>query len=155
MADAAPTSGPLKQALYRAMKDNNSIDAAAVGGIHEGFNNSDEIKYPFVTYQLVSGPLTRTWGAVILAASFDIVVRGPNPVEVNSLDALITDELDGSELSVTGLSTLIVRREEELPLPPDRNAEGKKVYANGATYSFWVDKNFDNPPAPPEEEEDP
>lgn len=143
----APTSGPLKQALKNAMSGNSGIGTAAVGGIHEGFNNSDTISYPFVTYQLVSGPLSRTFGdgTETLAASFDIVVRGKNPVEVNSLDALITALLDGSELAVTGLKTLIVRREEELPLPPDRNAEGKKVYANGATYSFWVDKNNDNP----------
>jgi len=143
-----PTSGPLKQALKNAISGNSGINTAAVGGVHEGFNNSDAIRYPFVTYQLVSGPLDRTFGdgTVSLAASFDIVVRGPNPVEVNSLDALITALLDGSELAVTGLKTLIVRREEELPLPPERNAEGKKLYANGATYSFWVDRNNDNPP---------
>jgi hypothetical protein len=128
------------------MSENNDIRTAAVGGIHEGFNNSDTIKWPFVTYQLVSGPIARTWGSATLEALFDIVVRGLNPVEVNSLDTLITEELDGSSLSVTGLTTLIVRREEELPLPPERDAEGKKVYQNGATYSFWVDKNFDNPP---------
>lgn len=144
-----PTSGPLKQAIYRAMKDREAIDNAAVGGIHEGFNNSDKIKYPFITYQLVAAPLSRFWGSTVLAAAFDIVARGLDPVEVNSLDSLITDELDGSELAVTGLATLIVRREEELPLPPERNAEGKKIYQNGATYSFWVDRNHDNPPPPP------
>lgn len=143
-----PTSGPLKQALYRAMKDNEEIDNAAVGGIHEGFNNSDKptAEELFITYQLVSAPLARFWGSTVLAAAFDIVVRGLDPVDVNRVDALITDELDGSELAVTGLTTLIVRREEELPLPPERTAEGKKIYQNGATYSFWVDRNHDNPP---------
>ena len=145
-----PNSGPLKQALKNAMSGNSDIRAAAVGGVHEGYNNSDTIEYPFVTYQLVDGPLSRTFGddTVTLAAYFDIVVRGLNPVGVNSLDALITSVLDGSGLEVTGLSTLIVRREEELPLPPERNAEGKKIYANGASYSFWVDRNNANPPPP-------
>lgn len=137
---AAPTSGPLKKALKRAMSGNNDIKAAAVGGIHEGFNNLDTIAYPFVIYELVNGSIGRTWDSATLMAEFDIVVVGINPVEVNSLDALITSLLDGSSLEVTGLDTLIVQREEELPLPPERDAEGKKLYRNGATYSFWVDK---------------
>lgn len=140
MTVTAPTSGPLKQALFLAMKGTAPIASAAVGGIHEGFNNRKTIAYPFVTYQLVSAPVVRFWGSKVLVAAFDIVVTGPDPVGVNSLDALITEALDDSELSVTGLKTLTVAREEELPLPPDRNAEGKKLYRNGATYSFWVDK---------------
>lgn len=142
---AAPTSGPLKKVLVRTMRENVPIATAAVGGIHEGFNNSDEISYPYITYQLVSAPIVRAWGSAMLMAAFDIVVRGTDPVGVNSLDTLITALLDGSSLAVPGLYTLIVQREEELPLPPERDAEGKKLYQNGATYSFWVDKNFITP----------
>jgi hypothetical protein len=149
-SNAAPTSGPLKEALVSALRANSPIKTAAVGGFHEGYKNESEIDFSktFVTYQLVDAPIFRTWGSATLAALFDIVVNGTDPVKVNSLDTLITELLDGSSLSVTGLTTLIVQREEELPLPPEPTAEGKKVYRNGATYSVWVDKNFDNPPTP-------
>lgn len=150
MTLTVPTSGPLKQALKNAISGNSEIEEAAVGGVFEGFNNRDDVVYPFITYSLVSGPIDRSFGSgnVTLMAAFDIVVFGKNPVEVNSLDALITSLLDGSELEVTGMRTLTVQREEELPLPPERDAEGNKIYSNGATYSFWVDRNNDNPPEP-------
>lgn len=141
MPNSAPTSGPIKKALKAKLRANTAIDSAAVGGIHEGVNTRKTIKYPYITYSAAYLPIVRQWGSSMLIAGFDIVARGPNPDEVSDLDALITEELDGGELSVTGLTTLIVQREEELPLPPERNAEGIKVYANGGTYSIWVDKN--------------
>lgn len=142
MTHTVPTSGPLKQALKNTISGNSEIAAIAVGGVFEGFDNRDEVVYPFITYQLTSAPIVRTFGdgSVGLEARFDIVVFGKNPVEVNSLDALITSLLDGSELEVTGLRTLIVQREEELPLPPERDAEGNKIYANGANWLFSVDQ---------------
>lgn len=146
MPNTAPTSGPLKQALLKKLLANNQIAVAAVGGIMEGINVADTITYPYVVYSLAFAPIIRMWGSSMLLAGFDIVVRGPNPVEVNSLDALITAELDDSTLTVTGLDTLIVRREEELPLAPERDAEGKRIYQNGANYLVWVDKNHDTPP---------
>ena len=153
MSHTVPTSGPLKQALKNTISGNSEIAAIAVGGVFEGFNNQDDIVYPFIVYQLTDATILRTFGdgTVELEARFDIVVFGKNPVEVNSLDALITALLDGSELAVTGLRTLIVQREEELPLPPERTAEGDKIYANGGNYLFSVDQNNANPPPPPEE----
>lgn len=151
MGTAILTTGPLKQALVATLRANSTIKDAAVGGFHEGINNSDEIRYPYVVYGLALAPIEFDWSGLILAAAFDIVVRGPNPVEVNSLDALITAELNDSTLAVTELpdgidpddvSTLIVRREMELPLQPDRNAEGKTIYQNGAMYSFWVEQRL-------------
>jgi hypothetical protein len=143
-ATAAPTSGPIKVALKAKLSANTAISAAAVGGIHEGINVRKTINYPYVTYSLAYAPIVRHWGSVMLIAGVDVVARGFDPDEVSSLDVLITEELDGGELWVPGLTTLIVQREEELPLSPDRNAEGKKVYANGGTYSIWADKNFLN-----------
>jgi hypothetical protein len=136
-----PTSGPVKQALVRKLKANSQIKTAAVGGIHEGLNASDVIAYPYVTFSLAFAPLERVWGSVLFVVGFDIVVRGPNPVEVSNLDVLITEELDDSSLSVTGLSTLTVHRAAELPLSPDRNAEGRRVFQNGGTYEIWLDKD--------------
>ena len=143
------TSGPVKQALINKLRGNSAIDAAAVGGIHEGLNASDTIKYPYVVLSLASAPYEFDWGSAMFVSSYDIVVRGPNPVEVNRLDALITAELNDSSLSVPEpnpedpedpgtLTSLNLRREEELPLPPERSAMGRKIYQNGANYSVWL-----------------
>lgn len=147
MTITVPTSGPLYRALKNTISGNSEIAAAAVGGVFDGFNNRDTIEYPFVTISLVSAPIGRTFGSgtVTLYAAFDIVVFGLDPVGANNLDSLITALLDGSELAVPELTTLIVQREEELPLPPERDAEGKKIYSYGGTFSFWVDRNNDNP----------
>jgi len=138
---ALPTSGPVKQALVQKLRANSSIASAAVGGIHEGLNASDRIQYPYVVFSLAFAPYEFAWGSAIFVVGFDIVVRGTNPVEVNSLDALITDELHDSTLTVTGLSTLTVRRNAELPLSPERNAEGRRVFQNGGTYEIWLDQD--------------
>lgn len=141
MPNTAPTSGPIKKALKAKLSASTPVSAAAVGGIHEGINVRKTIVYPYVVYSAAYLPLVRQWGSTMLLCGFDIVARSLDPEEASTLDQLITEELDDGELTVTGLSTLIVRREEELPLPPDTNAEGKKVYQNGGTYSIWVDKN--------------
>ena len=138
---APPTSGPVKRALIRKLRANSAIRAAAVGGIHEGLNSSDELAYPYVVYNLVFAPLDRAWGSLLFIVGFDIVARGHNPVEVSSLDALITKELHDSTLLVTGLSTLTVSRTAELPLSPERTAEGRKLFQNGGTYEVWLDQN--------------
>lgn len=141
LAPSVPTSGPVKQALVKKLRANSSIRNAAVGGIHEGVNNSKTIRYPYVVYSLAYGPYERQWGSVTFIPGFDIVIRGTDPVEVSNLDVLITEELDDSTLSVTGLDSLTVTRTAELPLPPERNAEGLRVFQNGGTYEFWLSKD--------------
>lgn len=141
MATALPTSGPVKQALVKKLKANSQIRAAAVGGIHEGINASKTIRYPYIVFNLAYGPYDRQWGSAMFIPGFDIVVRGTDPVEVNNLDALITSELDDGTLEVTGLSTLTVSRTAELPLPPERSAEGRRVFQNGGTYEVWLDQD--------------
>ena len=138
---ALPTSGPVKQALVQKLRANSSIASAAVGGIHEGLNASDRIVYPYVIFSLSYAPFEYAWGSALFMLGFDIVIRGTNPVEVNTLDALITEELHDSTLAVTGLSNLTVRRNAELPLSPERNAEGRRVFQNGGTYEMWFDQN--------------
>ena len=141
------TTGPIKQALVQKLRANSSIKSAAVGGIHEGLNASDRILYPYVVFSLAWAPYDFSWGDVALEMGFDIVVRGTDPVAVNSLDALITAELHDSSLTVTEpgtesdpdpvlLTTLILRRMAELPLSPVRNTEGKRVFQNGGTYEM-------------------
>lgn len=143
------TSGPVKQALMQKLRANSSIKTAAAGGIHEGLNNSDRIVYPYIVFSLAWMPYEYDWGGVIENIGFDIIVRGLNPVEVNNLDALVTAELHDSSLSVVEpgsegfpggpvtLKTLILRRVAELPLSPERNTEGKRVFQNGGTYIVW------------------
>lgn len=135
-----PTSGPVKQALTQKLRANNAIAAAAVGGIHEGLNASKRLEYPYVVFSLAFAPYEHTWDTALFVVGFDIVVRGPDPVKVNNLDALITAELHDSTLVVTGLDTLTVLRTAELPLSPERSAEGRRVFQNGGTYEVWLNQ---------------
>jgi len=137
----APTSGPVEKALVAKLRANTAISDAAVGGIHEGVNARKTIVYPYIVYSPAFLPIERAWGSAMLVGGWDIIAYAMVPDEARTLDQLITDELDDGELSVPGLTTLIVSRSEELALPSDRNAEGKKVARKGATYSIWVDQN--------------
>ncbi len=138
---APPPSGPVKRAFIRKRRANSSIRAASVGGIHEGLNASDVIAYPYVVFGLAFSPLERAWGSLLFIVGFDVIARGFNPVEVSDLDVLIAKELHDSTLLVTGLSTLTVSRAAELPLSPERTAEGRKLFQNGGTYEVWLDQN--------------
>ena len=139
---APPTSGPVKRALVKKLRANSLIRAAAVGGIHEGiYASKGPVRYPYIVFSLAYGPYEPSWGSTLFVPGFDIVVRGTNPVAVDSLDALITKELHDSTLLVTGLSTLTVSRTAELPLTPEKNAEGLRVFQNGGTYEIWLNKD--------------
>lgn len=136
------TTGPIKQALVQKMRADSAIKAAAKGGFHEGLNASDKITYPYVVYQLVFAPLDREWGSVTMVSGFDVVVFSPDPVEADSLDALLIAALDNQPLSTSGLTTFAVTREEELALPPELDDEGRKVYVRGGHYTVWTDQKL-------------
>lgn len=136
---AASTSAPIKRAIVQRLRSSPAIVAAINGGIHETLAPR-KVRYPFVMYDLIAAPYDYPWGSVMMRAMFDVFVFAENPVEANNLDALIADALNEAELSVDGQTTLLCRRVADTPTGPDVDAEGKRIYQIGGTYSIWTDQ---------------
>jgi len=131
------TSAPVKRALVQKLRASPSLVAAIAGGIHEGIAPR-KVRYPFVTYQLVSAVYHRQWGGVILETIFDVVVYAVNPVDANNIDALITTALDEAVLVMDEQDSMLCRRVADLPTGPDTDSQGKRIYQVGGSYSTWA-----------------
>lgn len=132
------SSSPIKRALVQRLRASAPLVAALEGGIHEGFA-PQKAKYPVLTYQLIVDPYAFTWGSVMHAAIFDVLVFSNNSVDANNADTLVLQQLDGAPLTVTGQTTLICHRVADLS-SPDVDEEGRKVYMVGGTYEIWTDQ---------------
>jgi len=134
---ATSTSAHIKRAIVQSLRANAPLVAAIRGGIHETLAPR-KVRYPFVVYDLISAPYSYTWGSSEIKARFDVFVFAENPVEANNLDALVCGALNDAELSVDGQATLLCRRVADMPTGPDVDAEGKRIYQIGGTYSIWT-----------------
>lgn len=132
---------PVKRAVVQALRASPSLTAAIRGGIHEGIAPR-KVRYPFIVYQLVAAPYDYRWGAVMTKSMFDVMVFAENPVDANTIDALISDVLNEAALTVDGQDNLLCRRVADLPTGPDTDSEGKRIYQVGGTYSIWTDQSL-------------
>lgn len=133
-----PTHDPIRQALVRRIRANGDLYGRLVGGIHEGFA-PEKTKYPFAVYNLVAAPYDYDWTSVTLDAIFDLFVFSRDPVEASNLDTELAGWLSDQPLPVEGQSTLLCRRTATVPMPPDMDDEGQKVYQRGGTYHVETD----------------
>lgn len=133
-----PTHSQIQQALVARLRASSSIRTALTGGIHEGFA-PEKADYPFVTWNQPAGPYDYNWGDVTLGALIDVFVFSRSKVEADNLDQAIAAWVSDKDLSVTGQRTLICRRVASVPMPPDTDAEGEKVYQVGGTYLIETD----------------
>jgi hypothetical protein len=133
-----PTHSPITQAFVARLRASSSIRTALKGGIHEGYA-PEKAKYPFLVWNLVAGPYDYGWGDVTLLAQVDAFVFSRNKVEADNLDQAVTAWVSDKAFSVTGQRTLICRRMATVPMPPDDDAEGMKVYQVGGTYLIETD----------------
>ena len=133
-----PTHSQIKQAFVARIRANPAIRTALTGKIHEGFA-PEKAPYPFVTYQLVSAPYDYGWGDVTLMALIDCFVFSRSQVEADDLDQAITAWVSDKDFPVDGQTPLICRREATVPMPPDMDGEGEKVYQVGGTYHIETD----------------
>jgi len=131
------SSSRIKQALVATMRAETAL-RTAVNGFHERFAPA-KTNYPFVTYTRVSAPYDYDWTNLTLRTVWDIVVWSRDPVEAETLDALVSSVLNDASLSVTGQSTLICRRFDDLG-DRDVDEEGQPVYMAGGTYHIWTDQ---------------
>ena len=132
-----PTHAPIQQAFVARLRANASLKSDLTGGMHEGFAPEDAA-YPFLVYNLVYGPYDYNWGDVTLIAGIDCFVFSRNPVEARNLDAVIAGWVSDQPLPVDGQDTLLCRRIATVPMPPDIDAEQKKVYQAGGSYEIWT-----------------
>lgn len=133
-----PTHSPIKRAFVTRVRANGTLKAAFTGGIHEGFA-PEKAEYPFCVYNLVAGPYEYNWGDLTLIGMVDAFVFSRNPVEANNLDADLAGQLSDQSFPVEGQTTLMCRRVATIPIPPDIDDEGEKVYQVGGTYEIWTD----------------
>lgn len=137
MKKPVTTSAPIKRALVQKLRASPSLVAAIAGGIHEGVAPR-KVRYPFITYQLVSAVYNRQWGGVILEGLFDVTVYAVNPVDANNIDALINAALDEAVLVMDEQDSMLCRRVADLPTGPDTDSQGKRIYQVGGSYSVWA-----------------
>jgi hypothetical protein len=136
---AITTVAPVKRAIVQKLRATPALTAAIVGGIHEGIAPR-KVRYPFIVYQLVAAPYQYDWTGVMIKALVDVSVFAENPVDANNIDALIAGALNEAALNVDGQTSLLCRRTADLPTGPDIDAEGKRIYQIGGSYSVWTDQ---------------
>jgi hypothetical protein len=136
---AVTTSFNIWQAIVQAYRANATLKAALTGGFHEGFA-PEKAPYPLGVYTPVTMPYEDAWGSRIILAIVDVKVFSRDPVQVGNLDQSFAETLDGASLTVTGQTTLICRRINDIRMPPDLDEEGLKVYSAGGSYEIWTDQ---------------
>lgn len=131
------TSAPIKQALVATMRAETAL-RTAVNGFHEAFAPA-KVDYPFITYQRISAPYEYDWGSVMFRTYWDIKAWSRDPVEAETLDALVSSVLNDASLTVTGQSTLICRRYTDFG-DRDVDEEGRPVFMAGGSYTIWTNQ---------------
>lgn len=139
------THAPIKRAFVQRIRANGDLYVRFVGGVHEGFA-PEKAKYPFLVYNLVAAPYDYQWGSHSLLAMIDAFVFSRDSVEANNLDEDVTAWLSDQPYPVDGQKALICRRVATVPMPPDVDDEGQKVYQVGGTYQIETDAGaYDGP----------
>lgn len=131
------TSANIRRALVGAVRA--APPYATLKGIFNGFA-PEETEYPFATYNEVAAPYEDDWTNRMIIAAFDVFVYSRSEAEAGDLDQALADALDGASLTVEDQTALICRRIADIPVPPDLDDEGKKVYQVGGSYEIWTDQ---------------
>lgn len=142
---ATSTVAPVKRAVVQKLRASSPLVAAIVGGIHEAIAPR-KVKYPFIVYQIVASSYEYDWTGMQIHALMDVSTYAVNPVDANNIDALIARALNDAALTVDGQASLLCRRVGDLPTGPDVDAEGKRIYQVGGTYSIWTDQSWGETP---------
>jgi hypothetical protein len=132
------TVAPVKRAVVQEMRSSAPLVAAIAGGINEGIAPR-KVRYPFIVYQLVASPREHQFDGEQIHALFDISVFAENPVDANTVDALIDAALNDAVLTVEGQTNMLCHRVADLPTGPDIDSEGRRIFQVGGSYSVWTD----------------
>lgn len=132
------TVAPVKRAIVQTMRGSAPLTAAIAGGINEGMAPR-RVRYPFIVYLMVSSVREYQFDGQQIKSMWDISVYAENPVDANTVDALIASALDDKDLAVDEQTTMLCRRVADLPTGPDIDSEGRRIWQAGGTYSVWTD----------------
>jgi len=136
----AKTAAAIDQGLVRAVR--NASAYSSLNGIFPGFA-PEKVDYPFATYNRVASPYEDDWSNRTIIALYDVFVFArADEVAAKELDQSIADALDGAQLTVDGMTTLICRRISDAPSFEDVDEEGKKIYQVGGSYEIWTDQSL-------------
>jgi hypothetical protein len=137
---APKTSAPIRRALVRAVR--SAPVYSSLLGFFNGFAPEDlgVPGYPFAVYNQVPTPYEDDWTSRMIVAVFDIFVFSRNSVEADNLDQAIADALEQAQLTVDGMDSLMCHRIADVPMPPDVDEQGKRIYQVGGTYEIWTDQ---------------
>jgi hypothetical protein len=132
-------SSSIWRAVLAWLRGDATLVSTVTGGFHDRFA-PEKAKYPLVIGTLHPAPYEYTWGSVMVIAELDLFAFSENRVDASNADRLLAARMHDAALAVEGQSTLICRRVRDLPMPPDLDLEGRKVYQIGGTYEVWTDQ---------------
>jgi hypothetical protein len=145
------TTGPIKRGLVRMTRNNGTLKAAFVGGIHERLAPR-KAPYPFMVFSEVSAPLEFDWGTatdgghVEIHSLWDLTVYSLKKAEAQNLDKLLaglfssTSAAEDLGVFIPGQTVLLCRRTSSTPTGPGRDDEGQYLDQIGGTYEIWTDQ---------------
>ena len=135
----AKTSAAIRRAFVQTVR--NAAVYSSLNGIFAGFA-PEETEYPFATFNEVAAVYEDDWTNRTIIAAFDIFVFSLNEVEAHTLDQSLADALDGAQLTVEDQDALICRRVADIPVMPDLDERGKRIYQVGGSYEIWTDQSL-------------
>jgi len=147
---AVPTTAPLKRGIVRRLRSSTPLISQLKGGIHQRIAPR-RTRYPFIKYAQVSAPWSFDAGGegndghATVDALYDISVLSLNPIQAETLDAIIQDlfssrtaDIDLNAV-VDGLNVQRCHRVADLPTGPERDGEGRRIVEIGGTYRIVAD----------------
>lgn len=134
---ATLTSTNVRRALVRTVRA--APVYGSLRGIFRGFA-PEKVDYPFAVYSTVTSVNEDDWTNRMMIGAYDVVVYSRDEAEASNFDQAIADALDGAQLTVDGMSSLICRRVSDIPMDPDLDERGDQIYGSGGSYEIWTDQ---------------
>jgi hypothetical protein len=133
---------PVKQALVRALRDNQSLkDLVGSDGINEG-TSPRAGDYPYIVYSITNSYREYDSTGMALVTDLDVWSISDEQVEAHTLDQLVADALEDKVLtfeSESGQSSLFCRRIGDLS-SLDVDGAGHRIFQMGGIYRIWSDQ---------------
>jgi hypothetical protein len=115
------TAAVIDQSLVRAVREASAY--GTLKGVFPGFA-PEKVDYPFAVYVRLAAPIEDDWTNRMYVAAYQVAVFSRNEVDAKELDQSIADALEGAQLTIDGMSSLICTRVADLPTGVELDAKG-------------------------------
>ena len=96
--------------------------------------------FPYVTFRKIGGAPDNTTPSDMRSYLYSVVgFSEDSQSEANQIDNRVDELLDGHSLSLSGYTTLWMKRETELPEIVEHPNDNKLIYRSGAYYRIIID----------------